>query len=389
MGLHKDHGTRYSVVVVCREAPNEIKQFQQGTAALLSMREDFSGNMIFSRYKDLCIEELLRRRVNPETPYIEIQSDAWNAQDDVDGLKQIRKLPQPMYVRAVCIGEKNATVERFSIDSASHIAVLIRDAEKKRYAFVPADCHPRFPCFYQKVRDSKDANFMTQAVILDSFMFHALGLNKYARSLYERQQISGRKVQFLRDYVNTQQFVEDIPNQNHRHMIGRAAALCTTTTPYVSFFALFSECFAQDRTNTANTDQNSIVEEYVNIWQSFARWYLEKEHRVVYDVHCDDEVLSLRKGFRRYAEQISPHLLKKSIVMHADAYNGDAPLELVLVILKRVPRKNRAYIAIRYLLKRKSLRQNSWIVIKPEEMKKFKKYEWAFEFTYFQISVGR
>lgn len=166
--------------------------------------------------------------------------------------------------------------------------------------FFATEKHQNPPSFYQKCNSVKTALCCLEALIVDSCLCHYLGITDVAVKHDQKQKISRDKIDFLIELVQGENFKYFTPQA--QQLINYVLSKVTSSTPYISFFSIFSVA-VQDVFK--ETKVEPYFEDFFKLFYLFQKWYFEKNGRLFHkDTFTQD---SLRSIFNRnpYQGQIS------------------------------------------------------------------------------------
>lgn len=253
--------------------------------------------------------------------------------------------------------------------------------------FCAAETHASPPSFYQRCSSEENALLYLEALLIDACMCHYLGVSDVACFHDEKQHISSEKVQFLREFVKSSGFTT--LNNGAQNLIRNTVALLTESTPYISFFSIFT---------IANLDflpDNKFLffDQYCKLWKYFQIWYFNKHGRYFTTETQIENPLNTVFYRNKYQGQISPPEISDRIKQYVnnpsnryeDGFLGKES-RYAVVILKHLP-ENKIEEGQLQALFSGNLHQAKWNIIYWGDLEKYEKHIHNLEIIPFIIDV--
>lgn len=242
-------------------------------------------------------------------------------------------------IRVILYPGAREDINDLSMPETTH-NMIVQFGEGSSY-FAATEKHNNKPSFYQNCISEYAAILYFEALMVDACICHYLGVSDVAYHHDDKQHISQEKVQFLREIVQKNSF--DFLTQGGQKLVKYAASKLTDTTPYISFFSIFTIA-PYDVLREDCYDIRSYFEDYCRLWDAFQKWYFLKHGRLF---SKKTNLINVKETlFERnvYKGQISANELAEKIqkvldnpICPNDNFPFGKELRYAVVIIKRMP----------------------------------------------------
>lgn len=216
-------------------------------------------------------------------------------------------------VRVMLYPENKSDVNLLKLPEATHNMIIRFDSSADQ--FMAVEPHVYTPSFYQPVANDIIASLYIEALLVDASMCHFIGVSSAALHHDDEQNISHEKVQFLFDFVNSNEIDNSDLDADGKALIKYVVNKLTPNTPYISFLSIFTiasiEYFKKERIEEAAFE--SYFSNYCKLWCRFQRWYYQKHGRILSKENCSQDVILNLFDRNKYQGQISPEAAQAEI----------------------------------------------------------------------------
>lgn len=287
-------------------------------------------------------------------------------------------------------GEKS-DLDNLNVNEATHnMVVRFDDAESN---FIPAEPHKNFPIFYQNCISEEIAVLYIEALLIDAYMCHRMGVSDAAMHHKIKQEISKEKVEFIKYICEKNDFGKIVPDA--QDLIKFVCSKLKDDTPYISFLSIFTIAIRDFNPEKVDIKDNitTYFDEYYELWCAFQVWYYRKK-KLVFSKE-EDVVDPISKIFNnsKFQGQISPEEATKAIINEIKCLKKNKKIEdeiiatrYVFVILKKMPLNDEQYKICDALFKG-HLHQSKWKIIKWDRISDFYPIEHLISVVPFIIEV--
>lgn len=280
----------------------------------------------------------------------------------------------------LCPGNKREYISGLKMKETTHNMIIQFGSNKSD--FIPTEPHDNPPSFYQVCNSVEVALLYFEALLFDACMCHYMGVSDAAPHHDDKQKISSEKVRFLKEICASGKVDSLTPGA--RKLVKHVVSCFTETTPYVSFFSIFTIA-SRDGVISKDVDGKEVdvveayFDDYLQLWAEFQKWYYTKHGRMF---SKNKEILNpLDTILDRnvYQGQISPSAVIekiKKILEHPKNPALGSQLgtknRYTFVIVRHIP-SDRSELATLDSLFPGQMHQAKWDVVHWTDLEKYKK----------------
>ena len=284
------------------------------------------------------------------------------------------------------------SIDEFKLPEATHNMIIQFD----RYSplFTAVKPHKHFPNFIQVVPSAEIAVLYIEGLLVDASMCHFIGISDAAMHHDDKQRISEDKVHFLFESVVSSQLEKWKISEKGILLIRDVVNQLDHTTPYISFFSIFtiaSKCFRTDINK--NGELEDFFTDYCILWEHFQDWYYRKYNRIIDSNESISSAINNLFDRNTYKGQMSAEAVESelhALVTNHKKSNVSSVLgwsnRYAFAILRNVP-NNPDHLKKLESIFSGQIHQAKWKIMSCREIDKLSDLNVYFEFIPFKLKI--